>query len=212
VRKPKPEPAQALRRGFVAAADHRERDGGGRERQVEEEDPAPGNPLHERASCRGAEDGGDARERRPEADRPTGLRPVDRTEERERVGREEGAGDALEGAREDQHCFVRRGAGEERGEREARRAGDEDRPAAVAVADCPADEVESGKRQRVGQEDPLLAGQPQPEVLLDRGERNDDDGRVDERERRAEDGRRECQASPCIEPEGVHGAEDTLRS
>ena len=82
---------------------------------------------------------------------------VDAAQERERVRRQEGAGDALEGARDDQRRPFGAAPARSGGEREARGAGDEDAPPAVAVADRAADEVERRERQRVGEEDPLLA-------------------------------------------------------
>ena len=163
------------------------------------------DPLDERAAGGRPGDRRDARERRPEADRAPRLCAVDAAEERERVRGQERARDALKRPRDDQGRLVRRRAREERGERESRGAGDEDRPPAVAVADRAADEVEGGERERVGEEDPLLARQAETEILLDRRERDDDHRRVDERERRAEDGGGERQPPPRLEAERLHG-------
>ena len=151
------EAARALRGGVIPAAGEREEDRGGGERQVQEEDPAPRDPLDERPAGRRAEDRCDARERGPEPDRVPRVLAVGGPEERERVRGQERARDALERPRDDQDGLVRRRPGEERGEREAARARDEDAPPAVAVADRAADEVEGRERERVGEEDPLLA-------------------------------------------------------
>jgi len=74
-----------------------------------------------------------------------------------------------------------------------------------ALADSAAHEVEGGERERIGEEDPLLARQAETEILLDRREGDDDHRRVDERERRAEDGGGERQPPPRLEAERLHG-------
>ena len=102
---------------------------GRREREVEEEDPAPRDPFDERAAGGRPGDRGDARERRPEPDRAPRVCAVDAAQERERVRGQERARDALERPRDDQGRLVRRRAREQGGEREASRAGDEDRAA-----------------------------------------------------------------------------------
>ena len=199
------EPALALGRGLVTAPHESQHDGRGGERQVEEEDPAPGDPLDERAAGGGSRDRGDARERRPQPDGTSGFGTVDAAEKREGVRGQERAGDALERPRDDECGLVRRGAREQGGDCEAGRARDEDPAAAVAVPDRAADEVQGRERQRVGEEDPLLACQAEPEILLDGRERHDDHRRVDERQRRPEDGGGEGQPSPRIEAERLHG-------
>ena len=61
------------------------------------------------------------------------------------------------------------------------------RPAPVAVSDRPGRQVERRERERVGEDDPLLPGEAEVEVALDRRQRDEDDRGVDERERGADD-------------------------
>ena len=197
VEPPRPE----LRALLLAPAEVRGDHGEPRERQVDEEDPAPRHPFHERPADRRAGDRGDARERGPEPDRAPGLVAVRGAQERERVRGQERARDPLQRAGEQQHLLVRRCPGEERREREGPGTGDERPPPAVLVADRPAREVERGERERVGEEHPLLPGEAEAEVLLDRRQRHDHDRRVDERQRGADDRRRQRQPAALVERE-----------
>ena len=86
----------------------------------------------------------------------------------------------------DQHGLARRERREQRRQREEDDADDERAAEADAVADRAADEVEGRERERVGEVDPLLAAEAEPEVLLHLRQRHDHDRRVEERERRAE--------------------------
>src|SRR5439155_24708935 len=94
----------------------------------------------------------------------------------------------------DEHDPVRRRSGERRGEREAGHAGDERLAAPAAVADGAGREVQRRERQRVGEEDPLLADEAEVEIVSDGRERDDDDARVNERERRSQHRRGEGEA------------------
>ena len=59
-------------------------------------------------------------------------------------------------------------------------------PAAPAVADRAGHEVQRREGKRVREKHPLLTVEAKSEVLLERGQGYEDDGRVDERERGAE--------------------------
>ena len=63
----------------------------------------------------------------------------------------------------------------------------EDPLLAEEVAERAADEDQRAEREQVRVDDPLLEREPAAEVVLDRGQRDVDDGRVDEHDRRAED-------------------------
>ena len=191
---------------LLAAAELREPDRDHREREVEVEDPAPRRPLDDRAADRRPDDGRDAREGRPEADRAAGLR-------RRRRARSSASELVVRNA-PPIPCSVRAaistgpsGAAPAMAEATAKAA----TPALKAVRrptrspTAPREEVERGERQRVAEEEPLLAREPEAEILLDRRHRDDDDGGVDERHRRAEDRRRERQAPPRAEVERLHG-------
>jgi hypothetical protein len=151
----------------------------------------PGDPLDERTAGRRASERGQAREGGPEPDRPAGLGAVDLPQQRKAVRGQDRAADSLQEAGRDQHAEARRDSAEDRGHREGDDARDERLAPAVAVSEPAAHEVERRQRQRVRQVDPLLAGQPEAEVLANRRQRDDDDGGVDEGERRAEGGGRE---------------------
>src|SRR6185436_8381822 len=154
---------------LVALTGLGEDDGERREREVDEEDPAPRDPLDERAANGRPRNRGYCRERRPEPDRASGLVAVDAAQKGERVRRQKGARDPLQRAGEDEKAARRGEAGEDRGNGEARGSRDERRSPPVAVADGAADEIERSEGERVGEDDPLLAGEAEVEVLRDRG-------------------------------------------
>ena len=64
-------------------------------------------------------------------------------------------------------------------------------PLAVEVAERARDEDQRAERQQVRVRHPLLAGEPAAEVLADRRQRDVDDRRVEARDERAHDRRRE---------------------
>ena len=64
----------------------------------------------------------------------------------------------------------------------------EDAPAAVAVAEGPPEEEERGQRERVAGDDPLQRADAAVELAPDGGERDADDGRIEEGDPGAEDG------------------------
>ena len=170
----------------VAAPCQREHDRDRRERHVDQEDPAPRDRLHDDAAERRPAHRREAREGRPEADRAARLARPRHPEQRQARRREHGAADSLQGTAADQHALARRERGEQRRQREEDDADDERATEADAVADRAADEVEGRERERVGQVDPLLTAEAEPEVLLHPRQRHDHDRRVEERERRAE--------------------------
>ena len=176
----------AVRLAVVAAPGQREHDGEGRERHVDQEDPAPRDRLHDDAAERRPAHGREAREGGPEADRPARLARPGHPEQREARRRQHGAADSLQRPAADQHPLARRERGEQRCQGEEDDADDERAPEADPVADRAADEVEGRERERVRQVDPLLTAEAEPEVLLHPRQRHDHDGRVEERERRAE--------------------------
>jgi hypothetical protein len=177
-----------------------EEDGRERERQVDEEDPAPRDPLDDDAAERRSADRDHAREGGPEPDGAARVGAVRLPEERQAVGRHEGTCDPLQRPGRDQDAAGGRRACERRSGGEADDPEHERLTASAAIADRTGRQIEGRERERVGEKDPLLAGEAEAEVAVDRRQRDDDDARVDERERRSEYGGGERHA-----PERVAG-------
>ena len=167
-------------------------------RQVDEEDPLPRRVLHEQAAQRRAEHRPDPAPRRPQPDRAAAVLGVGRPQQRQAVGGQHRAGHALQHPGRHQHLGVLGDAGQRRGDREPGHAAHEQRPAAVAVAQRAGHDVQRRDGQRVGQHDPLLGGQSGVEIAADRGQRDVDDGAVDEGHRRADDGRDQDPAAAAV--------------
>ena len=176
----------AVRLRVVAAPGQGEGDGDGRERDVDQEHPPPRDGLHDDAAKRRPADRRETRQRGPETDRPAGLARPGHAEQRQARRRQHRTTYSLQSAAADQHRLARRKRREEGCKREEDDADDERAAETDAVADRTAHEVERRERERVGEVDPLLAAEAEPEVLLHLRQRHDDHGRVEERERRAE--------------------------
>ena len=146
----------------------------------------------------GPEHRADPAPRRPQPDRAAAVLGVGRPQQRQAVGGQHRAGNALQHAGGHQHLGVLGDAGQRRRDGEPGHAADEQRPAAVAVAERAGHDVQRGDGQRVGQHDPLLGGQAGVQVAADRGQRDVDDGAVDEGHRRADDGRDQDPAAAAV--------------
>ena len=169
---------------------------GERDRDVDDKDHAPARGIDEPASESRADHEGDPAPGRPLPDRRAPSRTGERRREHgERGVSQEGAGDPLDAAEDDQRGRVRRRRAQDRGDREERDPDPEDTQLAEDVAERAADEDEGPEREQVGVDDPLLRGEPAAEVVLDRLQRDIDDRPVDERHRRAEDARDERPAA-----------------
>ena len=135
----------------------REHEGRDPDRDVDEEDPRPGEEVGEDAAEQQA-DGAAARgDRAPDAHR---LRPLlalreGRRHDRERGRRDERGAEALEPAREDQELGRGREPVQERGDGEDDDAGEEEPLPAEQVAGAAAEEQEAAEDQRVRVDDPL---------------------------------------------------------
>ena len=108
---------------------------------------------------------------------------------RERAGRQQRPAHALQRASGDQRLDVGRDRAQQRGDREPGDADDEHPPPPVAIAERPAEQQEPGERQRVGVDRPLQPVERGVEIAPDGRQRDVDDGRVEERDARAEHGR-----------------------
>ena len=182
--------------------EHHHHDG---QRQVEEEDPAPRNRLDDQAAERWPTDRRDARQRRPEADRAPRLVRPDHAQQRQARRRQGRAADSLQRTARDERG-LRRGCCAEHGCGREEHDADDERPSqADTVADRPADEVQRRKRQRVAEHDPLLAGEPETQILLHAWQSHDHHGSVEKGERGAEGG---CRQGQDLRPPlgGAHAA------
>ena len=79
----------------------------------------------------------------------------------------------------------------ERGKREGGDPDDEDQPPAEHVGELAADQHQRRERQRVAGDDPFELGEADPEVALDRGQRDVHDGVVEHDHEQPERDRRE---------------------
>src|SRR4051812_5357409 len=119
--------------GYVGEGDEEDDEG---ERDVDEEDPAPGKVFDEPAAKEGAEDGCYGGGARPCADGSAMLvLREDGVDYGEAAGYEERAADALEGASQDEHSGTAREAAPDRGQGENDDAEGVDAPPAEAVAE-----------------------------------------------------------------------------
>ena len=146
------------------------------DRDVEQEDPVPAQPLgdgatHERAD-RDREPGDPA----PRAEREgPSLRGNRGRQDRQAERRDDRATDALDGPGEDQDLAVRGEGGRERSGGEHDEADDEHPATAEAVTERGAGEQQHRERQRVGVDHPLELLERGAKVLADHGQRGGDD-------------------------------------
>jgi hypothetical protein len=102
---------------------------------------------------------------------------------------EQSAGNALNGARDDQLTDAFSQPAANRREREESDAGAEDAPPAEAVAHRSASQKQGGEKKRVGFDYPLHVENRRVEVFLQRGQRDVDDRAIDEGHARPQNGR-----------------------
>ena len=166
--------------------DSDDNDGDG-EGQVDEEDPSPRRHLHQPPAHERSGGPADTRHPRPGADRAGPVLGSERRlQDGEAAGGEEGAADALQRPGGDQRLDVGRQAAQQRREGEPHDADDEDAPPAEPVAERAAEQDHRGEGERVGVDGPGEARQTGSERVPDAWHGDVDDGRVDERERGAE--------------------------
>jgi hypothetical protein len=169
--------ARALRDEAHGADDAEDAD-----RHVDEEDPLPAQQLRQDAAEQHAGGSPDGAHRPPVAERAIALVALREGggDDRQRGGRDDGAAEALHGARDDQRGLVGRQATGQRGEGEEQHPGHEDAPAPEQVRRAAAEEQEAREGQRVGVDDPLQVDGGEAEVLADRRQRDVDDGDVED--------------------------------
>ena len=158
----------------------REHEGRDPDREVDEEDPGPGEEVGQDPAEQQADRAAAGRDRAPDAHR---LRPLlalgeGRGHDRESRGRDERRAEALQPAGEDQELGRGGEPVQQRGDREDDEPREEQPLASDQVARAAAEKQEAAEDQRVGVDDPLQLGGRHVEIALDRGQRDVHDRRV----------------------------------
>ena len=110
--------------------------------------------------------------------------------------------EALERTERDQRPLTPREAAEERAEREDQRPGDEDASPAEQVRGAAAQQEEAAEHERVGADHPLQVLLREPEIELDRRQRDVDDRDVEDGHELHREDERECE--PFLSIRGNH--------
>ena len=143
------------------------------DRQVEEEDRAPGDVLGQRAADRRPDRERQRRDAGPQADRLAALSGRERRrDDRQGAGHHERAADALERAARDEPFLSRREADQRARAGEHDHAEQEHPAAAEDVAEPAARDEQHRERQRVRVDGPLERRDRRAEVVLDRRQRD----------------------------------------
>ncbi len=185
---------------------------------VDEEDPLPGEEVDEDAAEEDTECGADATHGAPGAEGDVALAAFleGPDEDRERCRRDRRRSEPLERAECDQRRLAPREPAQERAEGEEQRAGHEDTPAAEKVRGPSSQEEESSEHERVGADHPLQVLLREPEVDLDRRQRDVDDRDVEDGHELHREDERECEpllpvrvdhGNPRFQPRGISCAE-----
>jgi hypothetical protein len=148
--------------------------------------------VDERAAKHRPQRRGQGREPSPGTDRFAALfLGKSRGDDGEAFRHQQRAADALHGARSDQDRRIRRQAAGYGCQCEQHRAEHEDAASPETIARRAADEDQCAEQQEIGVDHPLRRRDRHRELGLDRGQRDRDDRRVDERHAGAEDRRRQ---------------------
>ena len=174
------EPARGVRRPRLGYVANRDPDDQCRQRQVEQEDPAPRGGVDEPTPGKRSDRRGDATEPGPCADRPCPVVRVERgLDDRQASRREQCATDALQHAGGDEDADAGCGAAQQRREGEPDHTDDEDPTTAEPVTERSADEDQGCERERVARHHPLETGEAGIEIVAETGQGDVDDGRVE---------------------------------
>ncbi len=173
----------ALPLGVLALAEQERRDGkgGDADRDVDEEDPLPGEQVGEDPAHQDACGSAEAADGTPGAERDVPLTALGERagQDRERRRSDGRGAEALERAGADQRHLVPGQAAEQRSHGEDDEAGHEDPLAAEDVRQAAAQQHESAEDQRVGADHPLQVLLREAKVFLDRRKGHVDDGDVE---------------------------------
>ena len=176
-----------------------DRDDGDADRHVDEQHPAPGQPLGDQTAEHQAERAAAGDDGRVDGERLDPLPALGEgaDHQREHRGRGERAADALDGAGRQQHPGRGGEAAGQRGEREDGEAGDEHPAAAEDVARATAQQQQPAEGQRVPVHHPGQAGRGEVQAVLDVRQGDVHHGRVeDDHELRAEHDRERQVSAP----------------
>ena len=153
-----------------------ERDRRRADREVDEEDPAPGEPRGEHTAGERADRDRCADRRAPDPERRAALLAVELLRDQRERGREHHrAADSLHAAGDDQEERVVGEPAGERGDREEDDAQHEDPLAAEEVGERAGGQDAGRQRERVGVDHPLEVGERRVERPLDRRQGDVDD-------------------------------------
>ena len=168
---------------------------GDSDRDVDEEDPFPGEEVGEDAAEEHAGRRSEAADRSPGAQRDVPLTPFleGPDEDRQGGGRDGRGAETLQCAEGNERLVAPREAAQERTKGEDDRAHQEDAPAAEEVGRTPSEQQESAEDQGVGTDHPLEVLLREPEVDLDRRQRDIHDRDVEDDHELHREDQRECE-------------------
>ena len=152
------------------------------DRQVDEEDPVPGQRVGEHAAEQHADRAAAGHDEAEDAHRLRALARFGEQvhDQRERDRGDDGAADALHRACGDEQPLRGRQAARERRDREQRDSAQEQPARAEQVGEPPAEQQEAAEGQEVGVHDPRERRLREAEVVPDRRQRDVHDRRVED--------------------------------
>ncbi len=182
------EASRRLRIARLADPARRQHDDQRRDRDVEEEDPAPGGVRGDPAARHRPDRRRDGAPGRPGADGGAALfGGKTGADERQASRHEERRARALNGPGGDEEPDPRRGATGRRGEREHHHPRREDGPPPQPIAERAADQNQRRQQECIGLDDPLQLTDRRAQAPLHDRERDVDDRAVEERHARSQD-------------------------
>ena len=160
----------------------REHGGGDADREVDEEDPVPAEGLGQHAAGEQPDRAAGRGHEAVDADRLRLLAWLgehgDDHAQDHRGGQR--PADALEEPRAHKHLLALRHSAQQRGEREQRKAGQEDVAAPDQVAEPSGEQQQPAEGDQVGVHHPREGGLREAQIVLDRGQRDVNDRRVED--------------------------------
>ena len=171
------------------------------ERHVDVEDPVPVDRLDQRSADERPEREPDRRDADPDPDRRRPFPGMERRrDDRERGGQDERRSEALQRAGRDQQAAAHGEGAGERADGEDDEAEHEDPAAPEDVRELAGRKQQHGERERIGVDGPLELGEPDPELCLDRRQRDVHDRQVDvDHEQREREHRQRPPAPAALE-------------
>ncbi len=169
------------------------------DRDVHPEHPRPARARGQDAAQEHADGGARAAERRPDADGARQLGPAERAhDDGQRGGRHGRRAHALQAAGDEQQLGGPRQPGEQRGDGEQREAGEHDAARPQDVGGLAAQQHQPAEDEGVHARHPGQAGAVEAEVGAHLGERDRDDGDVDDEHQLGDAEQREDAPAPGV--------------